>query len=331
MEMRVFAGRRLAAALAAAAALAPGAAVAQGAADAYPAKPVRVVVGLAPGGATDIQTRLFAQKLSESLGRSFVVENRTGAGGTLAYAHVAKSPPDGYTLLGVAGGYTVTPVVYARLPFDPVKDFAPISLVVQAPFLLLTHPSLPVKSVKELLALARVRPGMIDCASAGHGTSTHMALELFRALARVNITHIPYKGTGQALVDGMSGQVHMLFGNVLSSLTHVKAGRLRALAVTTGKRSTILPELPTIAESGVPGYENSTWHGWLAPAATPAAVLARLNAELVKSTRSPDVVERLAPDGGEPVGSTAEEFARFIAADMARWSRLVKDAGIRFE
>jgi len=311
--------------------LLPSSAAAQGTAEPYPARPVRVVVGLAPGGATDIQTRLFAQKLSESFNRSFVVENRTGAGGTVAYAQVAKSPPDGYTLLGVAGGYTITPAVYSKLPYDPVRDFAPISLVVQAPFLLLTHPSLPVTTVKDLLALARAKPGVLDCASAGHGTSTHMAFELLRALAGVKITHVPYKGTGQALVDAMSGQVHMLFGNVLSSLTHVRAGRLRALGVTTARRSTVLPELPTIAESGVPGYENSTWHGWLAPAGTPPAILNRLNAELVKSTRAPDVVERLAPDGGEPVGSTAEQFARYIAADMARWSKLVKETGIRFE
>jgi tripartite-type tricarboxylate transporter receptor subunit TctC len=311
--------------------LLPCAAAAQGTAEPYPARPVRVVVGLAPGGATDIQTRLFAQKLSESFNRSFLVENRTGAGGTVAYAQVAKSPPDGYTLLGVAGGYTITPAVYSKLPYDPVRDFAPISLVVQAPFLLLTHPSLPVTTVKDLLALARAKPGMLDCASAGHGTSTHMAFELLRTLAGVKITHVPYKGTGQALVDAMAGQVHMLFGNVLSSLTHVRAGRLRALGVTTAKRSTVLPELPTLAESGVPGYENSTWHGWLAPAGTPPAILNRLNAELVKSARAPDVVERLAPDGGEPVGSTAEQFARYIAADMARWGKLVKETGIRFE
>lgn len=323
--------RRRVACFVMAAALQPGTAAAQGAAEPYPAKPVRVVVGLAPGGATDIQTRLFAQKLSESFNRTFFVENRTGAGGTVAYAQVAKSPPDGYTLLGVAGGYTITPAVYSKLSYDPVKDLAPISLVVQAPFLLLTHPSLPVTTVKDLLALARAKPGMLDCASAGHGTSTHMAFELFRTLAGVKITHVPYKGTGQALVDAMSGQVHMLFGNVLSSLAHVRAGRLRTLGVTTAKRSTVLPDLPTIAESGVPGYENSTWHGWLAPAGTPPAILNRLNAELVKSTRAPDVVERLAPDGGEPVGSTAEQFARYIAADMARWSKLVKETGMRFE
>jgi tripartite-type tricarboxylate transporter receptor subunit TctC len=311
--------------------LVPGADFAQGAAETYPARPVRVVIGLAPGGGTDLQARLFAQKLSENLGRPFVVENRTGAGGTIAYAQVAKSPPDGYTLMGVTSGYTITPAVYSKLPYDPVKDFAPISLVAQAPFLLLTHPSLPVRSVKDLLALARAKPAMLDCGSAGHGSSTHMAYELFRTMAGVNIAHIPYKGTGPALIDAMAGQVHMLFGNVLSSLTHVKTGRLRALAVTTAKRSMVLPDLPTVSESGVPGYENSTWFGLLAPAGTPAAVLNKLNAELVKASQSPDIVDRLAPDGGEPVGSTPEQFGRHLALEIARWRKVVKDAGMKVE
>ena len=311
--------------------LVPGAVVAQGSGEAYPARTVRVVIGLAPGGGTDLQARLFAQKLSENLGRPFVVENRTGAGGTIAYAQVAKSPPDGYTLMGVTSGYTITPAVYSKLPYDPVKDFAPISLVAQAPFLLLTHPSLPVRSVKDLLALARAKPAMLDCGSAGHGSSTHMAYELFRTMAGVNIAHIPYKGTGPALIDAMAGQVHMLFGNVLSSLTHVKTGRLRALAVTTAKRSMVLPDLPTVSESGVPGYENSTWFGLLAPAGTPAAVLNKLNAELVKASQSPDIVDRLAPDGGEPVGSTPEQFGRHLALEIARWRKVVKDAGIKVE
>jgi tripartite-type tricarboxylate transporter receptor subunit TctC len=304
---------------------------AQGAPDAYPVKAVRVVVGLAPGGATDIQARLFAQKLGESFNRPFVVENRPGAGGTVAYAQVAKAPRDGYTLLGVTSGYTITPAVYARLPYDPVRDFTPLSLVAQAPFVLVVHPSLPVKSVRELLALAKARPGALDCASAGLGSSTHMAFELFRTAARATITHIPYKGTGPALVDLMAGQVHMLFGNVLSSLAHAKAGRLRALAVTTARRSRALPDLPTVAESGVAGYETSTWHGWLAPAGTPPAIVSRLNAELVRSARATEVVERLASDGGEAVGSTQDEFARHIALELARWRKVVKEAGVRVE
>ena len=208
--------------------------------DAYPSKPVRVIVGLAPGGGTDIQARLFAQKLTEAFKRPFVVENRPGAGGTVAYAQVAKSPADGYTLLGVTSGYTITPHIYTKLTYDPLKDFAPIALVAQAPFLLVVHPALPVKSVRDLLALAKAKPGTLDCGSAGVGSSTHMAFELFKSLSGVKIAHIPYKGTGPALVDVMAGQVHMLFGNVISTLPSVKAGRLRALAVTTRTRSAAL-------------------------------------------------------------------------------------------
>ncbi len=311
-----------------AAALVPAAALAQ---DAYPAKPVRVVVGLAPGGGTDIQARLFAQKLSESFNRSFVVENRPGAGGTIAYTQVAKAPPDGYTVMGITSGFTITPAVYSKLTYDPLKDFAPISLVAQAPFLLVVHPALPVKSVKDLLALARTKPGALDSGSAGVGTSTHMAFELFRTLAGVKITHIPYKGTGPALIDAMAGQVHMLFGNVLSTLTYVKSGRLRALAVTTAARSVVLPELPTVSESGLPGYENSTWHGWIAPAGTPPAILNRLNAELVKAAKAPDLVEKLATDGGEGVGSTPEQFGRLLATEIVRWAKVVKEAGVKLE
>jgi tripartite-type tricarboxylate transporter receptor subunit TctC len=309
--------------------LAPVLACAQS--ETYPAKPVRLVIGLAPGGATDIQARLFAQKLTESMGRPFVVENRAGAGGTIAYAQVAKSPPDGYTLMGISSGYTITPSIYSKLPYDPLRDFTPVSMVVQAPFLLLVHPSLPVKSVKELLALARAKPGMLDAASAGQGSSTHMAFELFRTMANVKIAHIPYKGTGPALVDAVAGQVHMLFGNVLSSLVHAKSGRLRALAVTTARRSKVLPDLPTLDEAGVRGYENSTWFGVIAPAGTPPAVVGRLNAELVKAAQAPEIIERIAPDGGEPVGSTPDQFGRHIATEIARWRKVVKDAGIRIE
>jgi len=299
--------------------------------DAYPARPVRVIVGLAPGGGTDIQARLFAQKLSESLNRPFVVENRPGAGGTVAYTQLAKSAADGYTLLGMTSGFTITAAVQTKLPYDPQRDFAPISLVARAPFLLVVHPSLPVGSVKELIAIARARPGALDCASAGTGSSTHMAFELFRTLAGVKITHIPYKGTGPALTDAIAGQVHMLFGNVLSTFVHVKSGRLRALAVTTASRSAVLPALPTIAESGVPGYENSTWHGWLAPAGIPPAVLERLNTELVKAARAPDLAEKLATDGAEGVGSTPAEFGRHIALEIARWRKLAKEAGVSLE
>lgn len=323
MQHRIVAG-----VFAVAASLCAVGAIAQGT-EAYPARPVRVIVGLAPGGGTDIQARLFAQKLSENIGRSFVVENRTGAGGTVAYAQVARAQPDGYTLLAVASGFSISPAVYSKLPYDPLKDFAPISLVVQAPLLLLSHPSLPVKSVKELLSMARSRPGALDFGSAGHGTSTGMALEMFRTLASIKVVHVPYKGTGQALIETISGQVHALFGNPLSSLQYVKDGRLRGLGVTTATRSKIFPQLPTVAESGVPGYETATWFGVLAPAGTPPAIITRLNAELLRTLKSPEVIERLAPDGGEAVGSTPEEFGRHLAAEIARWRKVAQAADIK--
>ena len=322
--------RRVVAALTAAAALSPFAVYAQSP-DSYPTRPVRILVGLAPGGGTDIQARLFAQKLTENVGRAFIVENRTGAGGTIAYALAAKSPPDGYTLLAVASGFSISPAIYSKLPYDAERDLAPISLVVQAPLLLLSHPSLPVKSAKELISMARSKPGVLDFGSAGHGTSTGMALELFRTMAKVKVTHVPYKGTGQALIETISGQVHAMFGNPLSSYQHVKTGRLRALGVTTAQRSKIFPELPTIAESGVPGYEDSTWFGVLAPAGTPVAIINKVNAELVKTLKSRDVLNRLAPDGGEPVGSTPEEFRQHLAREIARWRKVVQDAGIKIQ
>ena len=297
----------------------------------YPTKPVRVVVGLAPGGGTDIQARLLAQKLSEFMGRSFVVDNRTGAGGTVAYNYVAKSAPDGYTLLAVASGYAITPAVYHKLPYDPLRDFAPITLAVEAPMLLLTHPSLPVQSQKALLALIRAKPGGLDFGSAGYGSSTHMALALFTYLGKLQVTHVPYKGTGQALSDGVAGQVHGLFANILSGLPYVKMGRLRAQAVSSAKRSGVLPDLPTIAESGVPGYVTTTWHGWLAPAGTPAPIIHKLHTELTRAARAPDVAERLAADGGEAVGGTPEKFQQHLISEIARWRKVVQAANIRVE
>jgi tripartite-type tricarboxylate transporter receptor subunit TctC len=236
-------------------------------------------------------------------------------------------------LLGVSGGYTIAPAVHSasHLGFDPLKDLAPISLAVQAPFLLLVHPSLPAKRVKELVALAKARPGTLTHASAGHGSSTHLAFALFGTLARIDITHVPYKGTGPALIDVLSGQVHMLMGNVLSSLQHARSGKLRALAVSTAKRSPAVPDLPTLAEAGVPGYESSTWHAWLAPAGTPAGIVDRLSAELAKAAHAPEVIARLSPDGAQAVGSTPEQLQQFLAADIARWRRVVQQAGIKLE
>jgi tripartite-type tricarboxylate transporter receptor subunit TctC len=297
----------------------------------YPAKPVRVIVGQAPGGGNDIQTRLFAQKLSESLGRSFVVENRTGAGSVVSYRTVAAAPPDGYTLLGVSGGFTIAPSVHRNLGYDPVRDLAPISLVVQSPFLLLTHPSLPVRNVKELVALAKARPGLLTFGSAGQGSSTHLAFALFTTLARVDMTHVPYKGTGPALIDTISGQVQMLMGNALSSLQYAKSGKLRALAVSTAKRSPAVPDLPTLAEAGVLGYESSTWHAWFAPAGTAPAIVDKLSAELAKAAKASDVLARLSPDGAQPIGSTPDQLRQFVVADIARWRVVVRDANIKLD
>ena len=300
-------------------------------ADPYPSKPVRVIVGLAPGGGTDIIARLLTQKMSDNLKRSFIVENRTGAGGTLSYALVAKSAPDGYTLLAVASGYAISPAVYPKLSYDPIKDFTPISVVVQAPILLMVHPALPARSVQDLLALARSPRARLDAASAGHGTSNHLALELFNNLAGLKIAHVPYKGTGQALVDLMAGQVQVMFGNILSSLQYVRIGRIRALAVTSVKRSGVIPDLPTVIESGVPGYETTTWHGWLGPAGLPPELVAKLNAELARAVRSREVMEKLSDDGGEPVAGSPEHFRNHLATEIARWRKVVRDAGIRVE
>ena len=292
----------------------------------YPNKIVRILTTEA-GSGTDLVARLIAQGFSATLGQQAVVENR----GILSVEAAAKAPPDGHTLLAVASGYAITPAVYPKLSYDPIRDFAPISVVVQAPIVLMVHPALPARSVKDLLALARNPRTQLDAASAGHGTSNHLALALFNSLARVNITHVPYKGTGQALVDLMAGQVQVMFGNILSSLQYIKLGRIRALAVTSVKRSSAMPDLPTVIESGVPGYETTTWHGWLGPAGLPADIVSKLNNELARAVRSRDVLDKLADDGGEPVAGSPEQFRAHIVTEISRWRKVVREAGIRAE
>jgi len=299
-------------------------------APAYPVKPVRLIVGFAPGGATDIVARMFAQKVGESLGRSFVVENRPGGGGVAANLLVKNAAPDGYTLLAVSGTYTITPAISKSLPYDTLKDFAPISLVNQAPFLVVVHPSLPVRSIGDLVALARAQPGKLDYGSAGQGSNVHLSVELFNTLAKVKIAHVPYKGTGQALIDLMAGQVQMTIANILSGLPYARAGKLRALAVTSEKRSKAAPDLQAVSET-VPGYAVASWNGWLAHAATSPDLVTKLNGELVKAARAADIAERMAADGGEPLGTTPEEFGRHLAAEVARWHRVVKEANIKLD
>ncbi len=303
---------------------------AQGSAAAYPAKPVRLIVGFAPGGATDIVARMFAQKLSESLGRSFVVENRPGGGGVSANMLVKNAAPDGYTLLAISGTYTITPAISKNLPYDSLKDYAPISLVNQAPFVVVVHPSLPTRNIRDLITLARAQPGKLDYGSAGQGSNVHLSVELFNSMAKVNIAHVPYKGTGQTLIDVMAGQVQMTIANILSGLPYAKAGKLRALGVTSERRAKAAPDLQAVNET-VPGYAVASWNGWLAHAATPPEIVAKLNAELVKAAKSPDIGERMAADGGEPLGTTPEEFARHLAGEISRWHKVVRDAKIRLE
>jgi len=307
---------------------ATGPALAQ-APDAYPAKPVRVVTSYSVGGATDIVARLVAKMLTESIGRSFIVDNVTGAGGTIGDATVARAAPDGYTLLATSSTFAINPAVYARLPFDTLKAFAPISLVGRGPFMLVIHPSVPAKSVKELVALAKANPGKLDYASAGQGTAVHLAVALFNSMAGVTMTHIPYKGSGQALIDLVAGQVQMTFASILSSRGHVNSGRLRALAVSSLQRSTIMPELPTVSEAGVPGYQAASWYAWFAPAGTPRPIIGRLNAAIVKGVKSPELSKRLLSGGAEPVGSSAEELGQFLADEVTRWRKVVQVAGVR--
>jgi len=298
----------------------------------YPAKPIRMIVAYPPGGGTDIVGRMLAQKLSESLGQSVVVENRGGASGNIGTELAARAAPDGYTILmGNVAPNAINVSLFKDLPFDPVADFAPVSLVASTPNILVVHPSTPARTVKEVIALAKAKPGTLNFASAGAGSSSHLAGELFRILARADIVHVPYRGAGPAMVDVLSGQVQLYFATMPAAMPHVKAGKLAAVAVTSARRSQALPDLPTIAESGVPGYEASTWYGVLAPARTPSAVVARLHGDIVKILADAALHARLADQGFDPVGSSPEEFGAYIKTEILKWGKVIRDAGIRPE
>ena len=309
-------------------ALAAGSAGAQG--SSYPMKPVRIVVPSSPGGGTDILARVLAQKLSESFAQPFVVENRPGAGQVIGIEAVARSAPDGYTLLMAASAIVINEVLYAKPPYDTLRDFAPVTLGASLPNILVVHPTLPVKSVRELIALAKTRPGQLNYSSAGSGTSPHLSMELFRILAGITLTHIPYKGAGPATVDLVAGQVQLSMPNVLTALPQIKGGKLRGLGVTSGKRATGLPDIPAIAES-LPGYEAIQWYGVLAPAGTAREIVARLQVEMARILALPEVKERLAADGADAVGSRPDEFAAYIRAELAKWGKVVKTGGIKLE
>ena len=313
------------------AALGCGGAVAQPA-PAFPSKPLRLVIPFAPGGTTDNIGRLVAQRLADPLGQPVVADNRPGAGGMIGYEMVAKAPPDGYTLLMMTIAFPINAGMRKDLPFDPLRSFTPVTQLVSLPLMLVTHPSLPAKSVKELIALARARPGQLTYATSGHGTSPHMAAAMFTWMTRTDMIHVPYKGNAPTLTDLLGGQVSMTFGIAHQFLPHVKSGRLRALAVTTAKRTGFAPELPTIAEAaGLPGYEISAWQGILAPAGTPPDIVGRLNKEIARILRLPEVVERLTSEGAEPVASSPEAFGEYLRAELARWSKVGQAAGIRIE
>ena len=297
--------------------------------DDYPNRTVRIIVPFAPGGSTDVVARILADKLGAEFNQSFVVENRGGAGGNIGADVVAKAAPDGYTLLmGTTGVLAINKYLYKEMPFDPERDLAPVSYTSLITNILVVNPQVPVKTVNELIALARAKPGALTFASSGAGSSTHLSAELFKSMAGVDILHVPYKGSSQALTDVIGGQVTMLFDNAPSSIPMVEQGKLRAIAVTSTKRLPNLPDVPTIDEAGVKGYESLSWSGIVAPAATPRRVIEKLNAAIEKVLRDPEVKQRFASLGVEPVGGPPEAFSRHIRAESEKWARVVKTANI---
>ena len=297
----------------------------------YPDRPVRVIVTFPAGGGTDIVARMIFQKVAERTSGSYVIDNRGGAGGTIGTEQAAKAPADGYTIVVVSGSHTINPSLYKKLNYDAVRDFAPVTMLVTGPGVLVVHPSLPARNVKELIALAKSRPGQLLYASPGNGTPPHLAAELFKSMGGVNIVHVPYKGNAQAMTDLIAGQESLSFPTGPSAMPHVHAKRLRALGVTTAKRAAGLPDIPTIAEAGLPGYDASSWYGVLAPAGAPPAIVMKLQSEIHTALRAPDIVDKLSAQGLEPAPNTPEEFARFIAAELVKWNKIIAAAGVKVE
>jgi tripartite-type tricarboxylate transporter receptor subunit TctC len=294
----------------------------------YPTKPVKIVVPSAPGGGTDIVARLLAQSFSKALGQNFIVENKPGAGNLIGIETVARAPADGYTLLFVASPLVLNPILFKKVNYDPIKDFSPISLAATAPNILVVHPSTPATNVKEWVELAHKGQNKLSYASAGVGTSPHMSMELFNAMAGIQTLHIPYKGTTPAVTDLLGGQVNAMFSNALTVMPHIQSGKLRALAVSGNRRLELLPDVPTVMEAGIAQYVSLQWYGLLAPAGTPPAVIQTINREMVKSLQSKDIKDKLASEGAEPVGSTPAEFANLIKNDFDKWSKVAKSSGI---
>jgi len=297
----------------------------------YPSRPIRIVVPYPPGGFNDTLGRTLAAKFQDAWGQPAIVENKPGANTVIGSDHVAKSQPDGYTLLIVAFPFAVTPSLIKNMPYDTVKDFQPVILAATSPNLLVVNPQVPIHTVKELIAAAKAKPQSLSYASTGNGSSNHISMELFKSLAGVDIVHIPYKGSAPAVTDLLGGQVQVMFDNVPNVLQHVKAGKLRALAVSGAKRTSLAPDIPTVAEAGVPGYELTVWFGLVAPAGTPREIVQKLNAESLRILAMPDVRERFLAQGVEPLGSTPEQFGDHIRSQMAKWSTVVRDAGVKAE
>ena len=296
----------------------------------YPDRAVRAVVTFPAGGGTDIVARMVIQKLAERMGGSFVIDNRGGAGGTIGTELLAKAPADGYTIGVVSGSHTINPSLYKKLPFDSVRDFAPVAMLVTGPGLLVVHPSLPARTVRELIALARAQHGGLLYASAGNGTPPHLAAELFKLMTNTQIGHVPYKGNAQAMTDLIAGQTAMSFPTIPSALPHVQTAKLRALGVTSAKRVSALPNIPAIAET-VTGYDGSAWYGVMAPAGTPAAIVTRLHGELMAALRTPELRDKLVAQGLEPASYTPEEFSALIVSELAKWAKVVAAAGVKNE
>ena len=325
---RTFLNRLLSIVMAAACA---GATVAAAQAPSFPVRPLRIIVPFPPGGSVDEAVRIMGPRLAEVMAQNVIIDNRPGASGNLGTELVARAAADGHTVLATTLPLVVNPSLFARLNYDVLRDFVPVSLLAAAPFVLVVHPSLPPSSVKEFVAYARARPGELNYASAGSGTNLHVAAELFKSVAGLKIVHVPYKGGGPALAAMLGGETHLSFIGVLPAIPNVRSGRLRALGVTGAKRSPGLPEVPTIAEGGLPGYEFSSWYGVLAPRGVPGSRVAALNGHLRNALRSPDMEERFARAGAEIVASTPEEFGRHLRAELAKWAKVVKEAGLKAE
>jgi len=297
----------------------------------YPSRPVRIVVPYPPGGGTDIVARTLAQKLAEILGQPVLVDNRAGANGIIGTDAVAKARPDGYTVLIAIASHAINPTLYAKLPYDTAADLAPVSLLAEYPFVITVHPSVPAKTIREFIAFAKAHPNQLSYASSGNGSGPHLGMELFKSMAGIDMVHVPYKGAGAAMTDLISGQVQVFLNNFLAGMPMIKAGKLRALAVTGPQRSSAMPGLPTVAESGVPGYSVTGWYGMLIPAATPAQVANALHDGVVKAVKSKDVSERLSGEAAEPAGTTPQQFAEFLKTEIGKWAAVIAKAGVRAE